>query len=160
MPLMHLTFTRGAVPPGRVQAFANDMMDVVLRHHVAAKLREQLVPVFRIRITEVDPEMHLTGGRPLGKPVYDVELVVPAGSVEGDRRDRLVRDLTETVLAEEGVPWSEEDAHRVWIIVRDIPDGKWAVGGVAISARYILEYLIRMKRAAKRKAGSRVLEDA
>ncbi len=160
MPLMHLTFTRGAVAPERVQAFANDMMAVVLRHHVARKLSEQLIPVFRVRIAEIEPERHLTGGRPLGKPVYDIELVVPAGSVEGDRKESLVRDLTEAVLAEEGVPWSEADAHRVWIIIRDVPDGKWAVGGVPISARYILEYLIRMRLAARKAGRERLLEDA
>lgn len=150
MPLMHLHYTRGAFAEERVPALTQALMDVVMRNHVAAKIREQLVPVFRVRLHEVEARHHLMGGLPVGRPVYDVDIVVPAGSLDGDRRDAVVRGITEALLAEEGTPWSEADAERVWIIIRDVPDGRWAVGGVVVTARSIFETLMRRHVRARR----------
>ncbi len=150
MPLMHLHYTRGAFSDERVPVLTRALMDVVMRNHIAAKIREQLVPVFRVRLHEIEPRHHLVGGLPVERPVYDVDIVVPAGSLDGERRDAVVRGITEAILAEEGTAWSEADAERVWIIIRDVPDGRWAVGGVVVTARSIFETLMRRHVRAKR----------
>jgi len=43
-------------------------------------------------------------------------------------RDRLVRSVTEHVLAVEGTPYSDADAARVWVQLREIKDGYWGSG--------------------------------
>jgi len=77
------------------------------------------------------------GGRPARVPVYRVVLTIPEGSpaLSGPfrlvNRSRLVRTVTEHVLAVEGTPYSDADAARVWVQLREIKEGYWgSVGGI------------------------------
>jgi phenylpyruvate tautomerase PptA (4-oxalocrotonate tautomerase family) len=77
------------------------------------------------------------GGRPARVPVYRVVLTIPEGSpaLSGPfrlvNRERLVHEVTEHVLAVEGTPYSDAEAARVWVALREIKEGYWgAVGGI------------------------------
>lgn len=77
------------------------------------------------------------GGRPARVPVYRVVLTTPEGSpaLSGPfrlvNRERLVRAATEQVLIVEGTPYTDADAARVWVLIREIKEGYWgAVGGI------------------------------
>jgi len=77
------------------------------------------------------------GGRPARVPVYRVVLTIPEGSpaLSGPfrliNRERLVHSVTEHVLAVEGTPYTDADAARVWVQIREIKEGYWgSVGGI------------------------------
>jgi phenylpyruvate tautomerase PptA (4-oxalocrotonate tautomerase family) len=79
------------------------------------------------------------GGTPAERPIYRVTLTVPEGApaVHGPlmlaNRDKLVRDVTERVLEAEGTPYSDAEAARVWVQIREIGEGYW--GGFGAIAR-------------------------
>jgi phenylpyruvate tautomerase PptA (4-oxalocrotonate tautomerase family) len=79
------------------------------------------------------------GGSPAERPIYRVVLTVPEGAptVHGPlmlaNREKLVREVTEHVLEAEGTPYSDAEAGRVWVQMREIREGYW--GGFGAIAR-------------------------
>lgn len=63
------------------------------------------------------------------RPLYKVIATVPKGSLDDRRRAGLIRDVSEAVVRAEGVSPADEDLHRVWCIVEEVPDGNWGAGG-------------------------------
>ena len=160
MPMVNFAYTGGFMTRKEAEVLADRVVDVFLSNHIASKYLEELAEVTVCKLTEYDPRDYRINGRPAVKPRYDIELVVPDGSVDGERRDRLVREITEAVLGAENCPYTEEDARRVWIIIRDVQEGRWAVGGVIVTVKYILKHLIKQRLLSKRKASEPVLTDS
>jgi phenylpyruvate tautomerase PptA (4-oxalocrotonate tautomerase family) len=79
------------------------------------------------------------GGSAARRPVYRVVLTVPEGAptLHGPlmltNREKLVRQITEHVLEAEGTPYSDAEAGRVWVQMREIREGYW--GGFGAIAR-------------------------
>ena len=71
------------------------------------------------------------GGKPAELPIYRVFLTVPqglpgiTGPLNEQRRNALVREVTELVLAAEGVTDIEAHVHRVWCMLREQSEGFW-----------------------------------
>ena len=58
-----------------------------------------------------------------------IELFVPEGALEADTRDRLVEELTTTLLRWEGAPDNEMSRAISWGYVHEVPAGHQYVGG-------------------------------
>ena len=75
------------------------------------------------------------GGQPVELPVYRVFLTVPQGTpglhgpLNAHRRNDLAREVTDLVLAAEGVADIAANGHRVWCMLREHADGFWGVSG-------------------------------
>jgi phenylpyruvate tautomerase PptA (4-oxalocrotonate tautomerase family) len=75
------------------------------------------------------------GGKPVELPIYRVVLTVPQGTpgihgpLNEPRRNKLVREVTELVLAAEGVTDVEAHGWRVWCMTREQSDGFWGASG-------------------------------
>lgn len=86
------------------------------------------------------------GGRPAERPVYRVVLTVPEGAptlhgpLMGGNREKLVREVTEHVLAAEGTPYSDAEAGRVWVQMREIREGHWGGFGALAGIEDIATY--------------------
>lgn len=63
-------------------------------------------------------------------PRFLVEVTVPQGALSDRRRSGLVEEATKTVLAAAGL--GPDEALRVWVLVREQPDGTWGAGGSVI----------------------------
>jgi phenylpyruvate tautomerase PptA (4-oxalocrotonate tautomerase family) len=150
MPLIKFSYTEGAIAPGALEGVVSGLVDVLLTHHVAAKAATQLERVTNVMVREYPRDRFFVGRRPTTRHRYDIELLVPEMSVEGDRRDAIVREMAELLLAQEGTPWSEEDARRVWMVIRDVPEGRWGVGGVIVTAKTILRVLLQQRSQERR----------
>lgn len=151
MPLINFSFTKGAISPECVQPLVSSLLEILLRNHILAALSEQLAPVTCFKVFEVECCRYFVGGNPTDEHRYDIEIIVPEGTVDGERRDRIVLEMTEAVLTAAGTAWSEDAAHRVWVLIRDVPDGRWAVGGRIVTAKTILKYLLRMRRGRPKR---------
>jgi phenylpyruvate tautomerase PptA (4-oxalocrotonate tautomerase family) len=66
-----------------------------------------------------------------------VEVVAPDGLLRADQKATLVRRLTEDIasVCPDFAPM--EAKLRIWIVVRDVPDGSWGVAGFIASASVI-----------------------
>src|SRR5689334_6468051 len=58
---------------------------------------------------------------------FVVDVTVPAGALSERRREGLVGDFTEIVRTAAGLP--AEEAYRIWVLVREVPEGFWGAGG-------------------------------
>lgn len=61
------------------------------------------------------------------EPRFRVDVTVPAGALDDERRAGLVKEVTEQVLAAAGL--GAEQALRVWVLVHEQADGTWGAGG-------------------------------
>jgi phenylpyruvate tautomerase PptA (4-oxalocrotonate tautomerase family) len=87
--------------------------------------------IARVDVMELPPNRTFIGGHPHdGAPVYRIEFCTPAGAMDSQKRKRLVWSATDAILRAEGADLSDENnRHRVWCIVTDVPDGNWACAG-------------------------------
>lgn len=68
-------------------------------------------------------------GRPVDTPRYRVNVTVAAGSLDAERKERLVAEVTQHVLEAEGAPNDPRNAARVWCHIHELPDGNWGAVG-------------------------------
>jgi phenylpyruvate tautomerase PptA (4-oxalocrotonate tautomerase family) len=91
-----------------------------------------------------------------------IELTLPEGALERDRRDALVEDLTATLLRWEGAGDSAVARSIAWAWVTEVPAGDFYVGGRpagAETARYRVKLTVPAGALDdERKAG--LVEDA
>ncbi|MEU5390072.1 MULTISPECIES: tautomerase family protein [Streptomyces] len=60
-------------------------------------------------------------------PRFRVDVTVPFGVLDDERRAGLVREATDLVLAAAGL--GPDQALRVWVLIHEQPDGTWGAGG-------------------------------
>jgi phenylpyruvate tautomerase PptA (4-oxalocrotonate tautomerase family) len=77
-----------------------------------------------------------------------IEISVPDGALSERRKAGLVEETTKLVLAATG--WDPEASWRVWILIRDVPDGNWGAGGNIIRFSQLRE----AARAEREREGS------
>ncbi|MFE7773320.1 4-oxalocrotonate tautomerase family protein [Streptomyces sp. NPDC057445] len=63
-------------------------------------------------------------------PRFRVEVTVPQGALSERRKAGLIADVTSTVLAAAGL--GEAEALRVWVLIREQPEGTWGAGGSVV----------------------------
>jgi len=61
-------------------------------------------------------------------PLVDIELI--EGVFDADQKRRMIRDVTETMVAIEG----EAMRGVTWVRIREIASGEWAIGGRQMTA--------------------------
>ncbi len=69
----------------------------------------------------------LQGGRPVAKPVFRVNISVPEGALSDRRKQELVSEATRVISEAAGL--TDQDGLRVWVIIRDVPEGNWGAAG-------------------------------
>lgn len=66
-------------------------------------------------------------------PRYRLDVTVPAGALSDRRKAGLVEEVTALVLAAEGGGAPDDAAKlRVWVLIREVPDGNWGAAGQVI----------------------------
>ncbi|MFF5370929.1 4-oxalocrotonate tautomerase family protein [Streptomyces sp. NPDC013187] len=63
-------------------------------------------------------------------PRFLVEVTVPEGALSERRTAGLTEEVTQTVLSAAGL--TPDHALRVWVLVREQPDGTWGAGGSVV----------------------------
>jgi phenylpyruvate tautomerase PptA (4-oxalocrotonate tautomerase family) len=80
------------------------------------------------------------------EPHAVVEISVPDGALSERRKAGLVEDVTEDIL--EATGWGDEAALRVWVLIREVPEGNWGAGKQIIH----FEQLREAAKAEREKA--------
>lgn len=124
MPQIQLTVPAGALTEEGATAIQRDLAATLLKWEGApdndffrslawAYLHE--LPA-GVQITAADTD-----------PRFRIDVTVPAGALNDERRAGLVKEATEQVLAAAGL--GADQALRVWVLIHEQPDGTWGAGG-------------------------------
>jgi len=134
MPMIDLTLPAGALQPPALTTLVEDLTTTVLRWEGVADNPATRAMAWAF-VHELPSGAVNVGGRPAELPIYRVFLTVPqglpgiTGPLNEHRRNALVREVTETVLAAEGVADIEAHTQRVWCMLREQSEGFWGATG-------------------------------
>jgi phenylpyruvate tautomerase PptA (4-oxalocrotonate tautomerase family) len=136
VPMIDLTFVRGAVDDDALARLADELVTVLLRAERAPDtpfLRDNTwVYLHPMEAGEVS-----IGGRGPGAPRFRVDLTVFDGSLDQHRKERLAADVHDAVCAAAGIEPQGSQAFHVWTLIHEIPEGNWAGGGKVIYYRQV-----------------------
>ena len=144
MPLVRITYPRGALSPDHKRRIARALTEIVLDVEVDAVTDAgRMVTV--IHFNEAAADDWAVGGEirstvAEGPNHFIVDLVVLAGLLEGERRSDAHRRVTEAFQATLGdadplLPF------RVWVLVHDVAEGAWGAGGRTVSALDVAQFI-------------------
>jgi phenylpyruvate tautomerase PptA (4-oxalocrotonate tautomerase family) len=134
MPMFDLTLPAGALEPSALAELVESITTALL-HWEGAPDNPATRALSWGFVHELPDGAINVGGKPVGPPVYRLFLTVPQGTpgihgpLNEQRRNKLVREVTELVLAAEGVTDIEAHVQRVWCMSAEQSDGFWGVGG-------------------------------
>jgi phenylpyruvate tautomerase PptA (4-oxalocrotonate tautomerase family) len=170
MPMVELTTTRGALDEETKQRLAGELSTIALELEAApfadfgGDAHMQALSWCFVNEQEV-----FVGGRTHPKPIYRVTVTIPDGApgvfgpLAERGREKLVKRVTEVVLAAEGTENTPVEAHRVWVHLRSMPDGHWAGFGEVVTISELSAYGLendepgsktaRLRRAALESVG-------
>lgn len=146
MPLMELTVPEEALSETAKVELPEKMAETLLKWEGAPDT-EFFRSISWVHLQELPAEAIRT---PDGVAAPHAVIVVstPEGALSERRRAGLVEDLTNLVM--EATGWEEEARLRVWVIGREVDEGKWGAGGQIIH----FEQLREAAKAERDKEGS------
>ena len=156
MPLAILHMSSGALSENRLSDAVSDITDIFLEAQGAIPGSQAARAIARIDVVEMPSNRTFIGGQPHeGPPVYRIEFTTPAGAMDSQKRKRLVWRATDAILRAEGADLTDENnRHRVWCIVTNVPDGNWACAGDIYTwdsiKRWVILREIRLRKQMKR----------
>ena len=138
MPQIELTVPRGALTDAALDDLMGKMTTTLLRWEGAPTDTPGAKEVSWGYVHEVDPaRTYHRGENAAGAPPrYRVEVTVPERALNAEKKNGLVADLTKLILAAEGTD-DPAAAMRVWVLVRDVPEGNWVGAGRTWTLREI-----------------------
>ena len=146
MPKLDVTITAGSLDDDAKQELARELGATMLRWEGAPDT-EFFRSITWVHLHELDPEAIQTPDG-VAEPHAIVEATVPQGALSERRKAGLVEDATKLVLDATG--WGAEAGVRVWVMIRDVPDGNWGAAGQVVQ----FEQLRNAAQAEREDEGS------
>jgi phenylpyruvate tautomerase PptA (4-oxalocrotonate tautomerase family) len=134
MPMIDVTLPAGALQRSAMTTLVDDLTTTVLHWEGVADNPATRAMAWAF-VHELPSGAVNVGGKPTELPIYRVFLTVPqglpgiTGPLNEQRRNALVREVTELVLTAEGVTDIEAHVHRVWCMLREQSEGFWGATG-------------------------------
>jgi len=127
MPMIDAFIPENALTPNAERELLARVTDLVIKHEIGDPKNERARNASWVFVHQ--PRVYVAGA-PATSPRYRFIVSVPEGQFDEDRRQAVIREITEAVAAAEGSKF-EDICSRVWVITAEIPDGSWgARGGV------------------------------
>lgn len=146
MPLVRLTYPRGALAPAQKRQLAATLTEIVLDAEVDAVTDSgRMVTV--VQFQEVAADDWAVGGElrsaaAAAPDYFIVDVVVLEGLLEGERRSathRRIAEAFQAVFAEDG--GDPTRALRVWVLVHEVREGSWGAAGRTVSALDVAQFI-------------------
>jgi phenylpyruvate tautomerase PptA (4-oxalocrotonate tautomerase family) len=129
MPLLELTLPEGSLEPEALDRLADGLTAALLRAEGAPD-NELFRSIAWLDVHWVPAANAYQGGRPAAEPRFRVNVTVPEGALSERRKAQLVEESTRLVLEAAGEDPADPGALlRVWVMIRDVPDGNWGGAG-------------------------------
>jgi len=145
MPLVRITYPRGALTPEQKRQIAGALTEIVLDVEVDAVTDAgRMVTV--VHFNEAAADDWAVGGQlrstAAGAPNhFIVDLIVLEGLLEGARRSDAHRRVTDVFRHAFGENADPMLPLRVWVLVHDVREGGWGAGGYAVSALDVAQFI-------------------
>ena len=127
MPMIQLTAPSGALPHDARERLQHDLATTLLKWEGAPD-----TAFFRAQawayLIELPEGAQTTAEDAL--PRVRIDVTVPDGALSDRRREGLIKDVSGLVLDAAGL--TEADALRVWVLIREQPEGTWGAGGAVV----------------------------
>ena len=146
MPKLDLTITAGSLTDDAKQELSRELGATMLRWEGAPDT-EFFRSITWVHVHELPAEAIQTPDG-VAEPHAIVEATVPQGALSDRRKAGLVEDATKLVLDATG--WGPEADVRVWVMIRDVPDGNWGAAGQVVQ----FEQLRDAAKAEREQEGS------
>jgi phenylpyruvate tautomerase PptA (4-oxalocrotonate tautomerase family) len=154
MPLVRLTYPRGALGIAEKRRIAAALTEIVLDAEVDAVTEPgRLVTVVHFHEVAADEwavagELRLDATNPPDHFIVDV--IVLEGLLEGARRAAVHRRVTEAFQQVFGAAANPLLPLRVWVLVHVVREGSWGAGGGTVSALDVAQFINPGLGAARR----------
>lgn len=154
MPLVRITYPRGALAPEQKRRIAADLTEIVLDAEVDA-VTEAGRMVTVVHFNEAAADDWAVGGQlrstAAGAPNhFIVDLIVLEGLLDGARRSDAHRRVTEAFQKAFGEGGDPMLPLRVWVLVHELREGAWGAGGTTVSALDVAQFINSDLDAARR----------
>jgi phenylpyruvate tautomerase PptA (4-oxalocrotonate tautomerase family) len=146
LPKLDLTITAGSLTDDAKQELSRELGATILRWEGAPDT-EFFRSITWVHVHELPAEAIQTPDG-VAEPHAIVEATVPQGALSDRRKAGLVEDATKLVLDATG--WGPEAGVRVWVMIRDVPDGNWGAAGQVVQ----FEQLREAAKAEREQEGS------
>lgn len=94
-------------------------------------------------VTEKPTGTFYVGGEPIKQDHWRVEVTVPQGALDADKKKGLVKDVQEAIAKATG---DDNLGIRVWCIITDIPSGNWGADGKIFTITEIARMVHKSKK--------------
>ena len=149
MPIFEVTYPEGALSSDARSKLMEDLTTALLRAERAPDT-EFFRSITWSYVHELPQGSVLAGGQPVTAPTFRIDVTTPEGALSDRRREELVAAATRVVNEAAGL--GEEDGLRVWVLMHEVPEGRWGAGGQIIRFQQLLE----LARGEREKAGAGV----
>jgi phenylpyruvate tautomerase PptA (4-oxalocrotonate tautomerase family) len=130
MPMLDAYIPAGALSPPAEEKLLARLTDLLIHNEGADPANPQVRSIAWLFVHR--PAAVFVAGEPASAPRYRFIASVPEGQYDEERRNAMVRDITEAVLdAEDGA--HERDPARVWVFTPEVPDGTWGALGRVVT---------------------------
>jgi phenylpyruvate tautomerase PptA (4-oxalocrotonate tautomerase family) len=126
MPPMDLTFPAGTFDGAARASLPGELTSVLLRAERAPDT-DFFRSITWLYMNERPEGAVFQAGRPVEQPTIRLDVTVPQGALSDRRKEQLVSEATEVLLGAAGIP--EAESLRVWVLVREVPEGNWGAAG-------------------------------
>jgi phenylpyruvate tautomerase PptA (4-oxalocrotonate tautomerase family) len=155
MPVVRISYPRGALTPDRKRQLASSLTEIVLDAEVDAVTPPgRLVTVVHFQEVAADDwavagELRLTAA---GAPDhFIVDVMVLEGLLDDARKSDVHRRVSEAfVKAFADDPNAAMVALRVWVLIHDVREGSWGAAGRTVSALDVAQFINPDLHASRR----------
>ncbi|MFN8193691.1 MAG: tautomerase family protein [Nocardioidaceae bacterium] len=124
MPQIQLTVPEGALTPEGAAGIQSTLAATLLKWEGAPD-NDFFKSLAWSYLHQMPAGAQITAGD--DDPRFRVDVTVPAGALNDERKAGLAREATEQVLAAAGL--GHDQALRVWVLIHEQADGTWGAGG-------------------------------
>lgn len=146
MPLVRITYPRGALTPAQKRQLAESLTQIALEVEVdTVTAAGRMVTV--VHFNEAAANDWAVGGQlrssadAAAPNHFIVDLVVLEGLIEGTRKGDAHRRVTEAFQHAFGAHADPMLPLRVWVLVHDVREGAWGAGGQTVSALDVAQFI-------------------
>jgi phenylpyruvate tautomerase PptA (4-oxalocrotonate tautomerase family) len=139
MPMLDAFIPEGALPTTAEKELLAKLTNILLLHEGADPANPTVRSIAWVFLHR--PATVFVAGKPAEEPRYRFIASVPQGQFDDERRQAIVKDITDAVLdAEDGT--YQRNPQRVWVFANEIPNGTWGGGGRIVTLADIAGFVM------------------
>jgi phenylpyruvate tautomerase PptA (4-oxalocrotonate tautomerase family) len=151
VPLIDLTMPAGALDAEVRGDLVRTLGSALLRWEGAPDT-DFFKSIMWVHVHELPGEAITAAGEPVTEPHFRLDVTVPEGALSERRKEGVVKEFTEAVLAAAGL--DDAAAIRVWVLIREVPDGNWGGAGQIVRFSQLKEWARQEREQASQTAAA------